>query len=214
MKTVGTAAGFCNAAAFATMSRDANLRAAVQRAMRAVPRPHFVPEDERAHAHHDTPLPIACGQTISQPSLVAFMTENLALTPASRVLEVGTGSGYQTAILAELAANVFTVERIEQLVREAQTRLTALGYRNINFRIGDGALGWAEEAPFDAIIVTAAAATVPLALTGQLRMAGRLVIPLGPPHGEQKLLLVEKLADGELRATNLLDVRFVPLVTP
>ncbi len=195
------------------MSRDAS-RQTVQGAMGAVPRECFVPAAERAHAHHDAPLPIGCGQTISQPSLVATMTETLALAPPSRVLEIGTGSGYQTAILAELAASVFTVERIEQLARDAEARLASLGYDNICFRTGDGALGWPEEAPFDAIIVTAAAATVPPALTAQLKTGGRLVLPLGPPHGDQELWLVEKLADGELRGTDLFGVRFVPLITP
>jgi protein-L-isoaspartate(D-aspartate) O-methyltransferase len=140
------------------------------------------------------------------------MTRQLALTAASRVLEIGTGSGFQTAILAELAAGVYTIERIEHLAREARARLTELGYDNIHYRVGDGALGWPEEAPFDAIVVTAA--TVPRALAAQLRPGGRLVVPIGPPRGEQDLLLVEKLADGTERTTELLGVRFVPLVTP
>ena len=181
--------------------------------MRAVPRERFVPAAGRALAHRDTALPIACGQTISQPSLVGYMTRRLALTPASRVLEIGTGSGYQTAILAELAHSVFTIERIETLAREAQALLGQLGYRNIQFRLGDGALGWPEEAPFDAIIVTAAAISVPAAFPVQLKTGGRLVIPIGPSHGDQELVLVEKSAEGELRETDLLGVRFVPLVT-
>jgi protein-L-isoaspartate(D-aspartate) O-methyltransferase len=194
------------------MSRDAN-RLAVERAIRAVPRERFLPAADRALAHCDTALPIACGQTISQPSLVAYMTEQLALTAASRVLEVGTGSGYQAAILAESARAVFTVERIEQLGLEAWARLGELGYHNIHFRLGDGALGWPEEAPFDAIIVTAAARTVPPALVPQLKAGGRLVIPIGEAHSEQTLVLVEKLADGTLRESGLLGVRFVPLVS-
>lgn len=187
-------------------------RANVAAAMRAVPREHFLPESERRHAHRNTALPIACGQTISQPSLVACMTEQLALTPASRVLEIGTGSGYQTAILAELAGSVFTVERIAELGRDAAARLAALGYRNIRFRLGDGALGWSAAAPFDAIIVTAAARAMPPALTQQLAAGGRLVIPVGEPGGLQELILVEKSSDGTLRETDLMGVRFVPLV--
>ena len=181
--------------------------------MRAVPRVRFLPASERALAGADEALSIGCGQTISQPSLVAYMTEQLALKRTSRVLEIGTGSGYQTAILAELAAEVFTVERIEQLANTAQARLAELGYRNIRFRLGDGALGWPEAAPFDAIIVTAAAKTVPSALAAQLRPGGRLVIPLGEPHCLQELWRVEKTPDGTLRQTELLGVRFVPLVT-
>ena len=194
------------------MSTDAN-RLAVERAMRAVPRERFLPAAERPLAHRDTALPIACGQTISQPSLVAYMTEQLELTATSRVLEIGTGSGYQAAILAEVAGEVFTVERIDQLAREAQARLNELGYDNIHFRLGDGARGWPEEAPFDAIVVTAAPETVPKTLIEQLKPGGRLVIPLGPPRGEQELVLVEKLADGRSRETYLLGVRFVPLVS-
>ena len=194
------------------MSRDVH-RLAAERALRAVPRERFLPASERALAHKDTALPIACGQTISQPSLVAYMTGWLALSASSRVLEVGTGSGYQAAVLAGLAGEVFTVERIEQLTREAQVRLAELGYRNIHFRLGDGALGWPEQAPFDAIIVTAAATTVPGDLTAQLKPEGRLVIPIGPPHGDQELILIEKLADGRLRETDLLGVRFVPLIS-
>ncbi len=182
--------------------------------MRAVPREQFVPVGERARAHDDIALPIACGQTISQPSLVAYMTEQLALAAASRVLEIGTGSGYQTAILAEIAAAVFTVERVAQLMLEAQTRLELLGYRNIHFLLGDGALGWRDAAPFDAIIVTAAARDVPPALVDQLSPGGRLLLPLGEPHADQELWLIEKRADGSIKESELLGVRFVPLVTP
>jgi len=182
--------------------------------MRAVPRERFLPAAERGHAHWDTALPIACGQTISQPSLVAYMTERLVLAADSRVLEIGTGSGYQTAILAELAAAVYSIERIEQLASEARVRLAGLGYGNIHFRIGDGALGWPEAAPFDGIIVTAAAETVPPALIAQLKQGGRMVIPIGPAHGAQELVLVEALADGKFHERKMLGVRFVPLITP
>jgi protein-L-isoaspartate(D-aspartate) O-methyltransferase len=195
------------------MAAARHIETAGERARRAVRRELFLPPELRRRAGEDCALPIACGQTISQPSLVADMTDRLALTPRSRVLEIGTGSGYQTAILAEIAAGVFTVERIAELARDAQARLDALGYRNIRFRLGDGALGWPEEAPFDAIVVTAAASTVPPALVEQLKPGGRLVIPLGEPLGEQELWLVEKRSDGTLRQTGLFGVRFVPLVT-
>jgi protein-L-isoaspartate(D-aspartate) O-methyltransferase len=210
--TVASGTIFCNTSAVA-MSHAADYQA-VTRAMDAVPRDRFVPVGERSLAGRDMPLPIGCGQTISQPSLVAYMTEQLALTPASRVLELGTGSGFQTAVLAQLAREVFTVERIELLATEAQARLASLGYRNIHFRVGDGARGWPEQAPFDAIIVTAAASTVPAALTEQLAADGRLVIPLGEPGAEQALWLIEKTDDGTLRKTDLMDVRFVPLISP
>lgn len=185
----------------------------VRRALQAVPRVGFLPVNQRALADVDEALPIECGQTISQPSLVAYMTEQLELKATSRVLEIGTGSGYQTAILAELAGEVFTVERIEQLASTAQERLAEIGYRNIHFRTGDGAAGWPEMAPFDAIIVTAAARTLPHALTMQLREGGRLIIPLGEPNGRQALWRVKKASDGTLRHTELIGVRFVPLVT-
>ena len=187
-------------------------RPEVERAMRAVARERFIAASERALARCDTALPIACGQTISQPSLVAYMTERLELAARSRVLEIGTGSGYQTAILAELAGEVFTIERIQTLAREAQARLTELGYRNVRFRLGDGTHGWPEQAPFDAIIVTAAAGVVPQPLIDQLGPGGSLVIPVGPPHGDQQLVLVEKSVEGAVSETGLLDVRFVPLL--
>jgi protein-L-isoaspartate(D-aspartate) O-methyltransferase len=182
--------------------------------MHAVPRERFVPASERARAHIDAPLPIGLGQTISQPSLVARMTEQLALTPHSRVLEVGTGSGYQTAILAEIAAEVFTIERLPELADAAQGRLTELGYRNIRFKAGDGALGWPEAAPFDAIIVTAAALTLPPALPEQLRPGGKLIVPLGSvAHDNQVLVRIEKDMDGAVHRHDLYPVRFVPLVS-
>jgi protein-L-isoaspartate(D-aspartate) O-methyltransferase len=181
--------------------------------MRAVRRELFVPPDQRAQVRRDEPLPIGYAQTISQPSLVAHMTEELALTAQSRVLEIGTGSGFQTAILAEIAAEVFTIERVPELARTAEARLVGLGYRHIYFRLGDGALGWPEAAPFDAIIATAAASSLPDAWIGQLRRGGRLVTPLGDTPDNQMLILIEKDAAGAIRQSELCPVRFVPLIT-
>lgn len=187
---------------------------AVQRAMHAVRRELFVPEPQRRHAAADSALPIGCDQTISQPSLVAQMTEQLHLTGRSRVLEIGTGSGFQTAILAEIAREVFTIERIAALANEARQRLGGLGYRNIHFRLGDGALGWPEAAPFDAIIVTAAAPALPPALVEQLKPGGRMVAPVGSAADDnQVLLLIEKDRAGLVKQRELCAVRFVPLVT-
>lgn len=186
----------------------------VERAMRAVRRELFVPASQRRRAAEDSALPIGCEQTISQPSLVAQMTEQLQLSARSRVLEIGTGSGYQTAILAEIAAEVFTVERIAALANEARQRLTSLGYRNVHLRTGDGALGWPEAAPFDAIIVTAAAPTLPPALVEQLRPGGRMVAPVGSAADDnQVLLLIEKDRDGAVTRRELCAVRFVPLIS-
>ena len=186
----------------------------VQRAMRGVRREFVVPAAQRAHAEDNTALPIGWEQTISQPSLVAYMTEQLELTAHSRVLEIGTGSGYQTAILAEIAAEVFTVERISELATAAKSRLGQLGYRNVRFRTGDGALGWPEEAPFDAVIVTAAPETLPPALIKQLQPGGRLVAPVGSTAADDQLLmLVEKDRDGVVTERVLCPVRFVPLIT-
>jgi protein-L-isoaspartate(D-aspartate) O-methyltransferase len=186
----------------------------VDRAMREVRREFFLPEGQRSHAAEDTALPIGWHQTISQPSLVAYMTEQLELTPRTRVLEIGTGSGYQTAILAEIAAEVFTIERLIELAALAEARLNSLGYRNIHYRTGDGALGWPEEAPFGAIVVTAAAPHLPPALVEQLEPGGRLVVPVGSTsHDNQVLILVEKDRDGTVQQRDLCAVRFVPLVS-
>jgi protein-L-isoaspartate(D-aspartate) O-methyltransferase len=185
----------------------------VARAMRAVPREQFLPPDLLPQAHEDKPLPIGHDQTISQPSLVAFMTAQLALTPLSRVLEIGTGTGYQTAILAELAGQVFSIERIPELCAAAKQRLTMLGYKNIALRVDDGARGWPEAVPFDAIILTAAAPEIPHRLLAQLKNAGRLVAPEGDPDESQTLLLIEKTAAGAIRRFDLGAVRFVPLVS-
>lgn len=178
-------------------------------AMRRVPRERFVPEEARAEAFEDHPLPIGHGQTISQPSLVAYMTELAALRPDSRVLEIGTGSGYQAAILAELCEHVFTVEIIPALARRAEALLRELGYRNISVRQADGYDGWAEEAPFDAIVVTAAAPAMPPPLMDQLQDGGRLVIPIGEARGEQEIVLGTRRGE-HLHTRTMLPVRFVP----
>jgi protein-L-isoaspartate(D-aspartate) O-methyltransferase len=183
----------------------------VQGAMLRVPRERFVPPDLWPHAHDNRPLPIGHGQTISQPLIVAVMTHLLRLEAASRVLEIGTGSGYQTAVLAELAAEVVTVEVVEALAAEAKARLEALGYRNVEYHIGDGAAGWAPRAPYDAILVTAATPTIPPALVEQLEPGGRLVIPLGRDPLSQELVLVEKDQAGSIEQRALFPVAFVPL---
>jgi protein-L-isoaspartate(D-aspartate) O-methyltransferase len=192
---------------------DHEIPADVARAMRAVPREQFVPPGLRPQAHEDKALPIGHGQTISQPSLVAFMTAQLALTPLSRVLEIGTGTGYQAAILAELAGEVFSIERIPELSSAAKQRLARLGYKNITLRIDDGAHGWPEAVPFDAIILTAAAPEIPHRLLAQLKIGGRLVAPEGGSDESQTLLLVERTSSGDLRRFDLGPVRFVPLVS-
>lgn len=183
---------------------------AVLAAMRKIPRHLFVREDFRDEAYEDHPLPIGEGQTISQPFIVAEMTQALSLTPRDRVLEIGTGSGYQTAILAEIARRVYTIERVEPLHAETKSLLSELGYLNISFRCGDGTLGWPEEAPFDAILVTAGSPSVPSALKAQLAKGGRMVIPVGD-EGLQNLMLLVK-DDNGFREYDLGGCRFVPLV--
>lgn len=184
---------------------------ATLRAMRKVPRHLFVPESEAEEAYWDTPLPIGHGQTISQPYMVAAMTELLHLTPEARVLEVGTGSGYQAAVLAELAAEVYTIEIIEPLGTEAAERLKRLGYERVHVKIGDGYLGWPENAPFDAIIVTCAPDHVPAPLVEQLKPGGRMCIPVGEGY-DQELYLLTKTPDGKLKTETIFPVVFVPLV--
>jgi protein-L-isoaspartate(D-aspartate) O-methyltransferase len=184
---------------------------ATLRAMLSVPRHQFVPANLRTSAYADFPLPIGYGQTISQPYIVAFMTEQLGLTPRSRVLEVGTGSGYQAAVLAEIAGDVYTMEIVPQLALEAETRLRQLGYGRVHTRHADGFFGWPDAAPFDAIIVTAAAGFVPPPLVEQLRPGGRMVIPVGSVYGAQNLVLVRKAPDGAITTRTILPVRFVPL---
>jgi len=179
-------------------------------AMVRVPRHRFVPHSLARMAYDDGPLPVGSGQTISQPFIVALMTEALGLARAARVLEVGTGSGYQTAILAELVREVHTIERLPDLAAAARETLDALGYGSIRFKLGDGSLGWPDEAPFDAILVTAAAPDVPSALLGQLAEGGRLVAPVGDP-AEQELVVLTR-GEGRFAAQRLGPVRFVPLV--
>jgi protein-L-isoaspartate(D-aspartate) O-methyltransferase len=183
---------------------------AVRAAIAAVPRHLFVPAEHRRQAYEDMPLPIGRGQTISQPYIVALMTQALRLTPASRVLEIGTGSGYQAAILAQITPHVRSIETLPDLAEGARARLYGLGYP-VAVRVGDGRLGWPEQAPFDGIIVTAAATDVPPALAAQLGEYGRLVIPVGASLWDQCLWLIEK-ARGRLRRELLAEVRFVPLV--
>lgn len=182
----------------------------VLQAMREVPRHLFVPEALRRSAYEDHPLPIGHGQTISQPYIVAAMTEMLDPKPADRVLEIGTGSGYQAAVLAKLVKHVYTIEIVEPLGRQAQERLASLGYRNITVKIGDGYLGWPEEAPFDKILLTAAPPDVPQKLIEQLRPGGRLVAPVGA--GWQELVVIDKDAKGNVRRRTEFPVMFVPMV--
>ena len=183
----------------------------VMEVMARVPRHQFVPEERRDDAYDNRPLPIGFGQTISQPYIVALMTDLLVLAPGASVLEVGTGSGYQAAVLAELARRVFTIEIIDELGELAKKRLAGLGYANIRARVGDGYYGWPEGAPFDAIIVTAAASHIPPPLIQQLKPGGRMVIPVGEWFDVQYLTLIEKKADGEIVISQLLPVAFVPL---
>ena len=178
--------------------------------MRKVPRHLFVPENMKLYSYRDEPLIIGEGQTISQPYIVAYMTEALQLKGHERVLEVGTGSGYQAAVLAEITQEVFSVELLESLSLRAQDTLKKLGYKNIHFRIGDGTLGWKERAPYDAIMVTAAPAKVPKALQEQLTIGGKMIIPVGAAFQELVLLTREKR---KYKKKILLPVRFVPLIS-
>jgi len=180
-------------------------------AMRAVPRHLFVPPSATGAAYEDFPLAIGYGQTISAPYVVAYMTEVLDLRPGMKVLEVGTGSGYQAAVLAAIIDRLYSVEIIPELAREAAARLGRLGYDQVSIRTGDGYYGWTEEGPFDAMIVTAAADHIPPPLLDQLARGGRMVIPVGPRHAVQTLLVVTKRPDGTFVRTPLLPVRFVPM---
>ena len=177
-------------------------------AMRRVPRHLFIPADRRDQAYEDYPVPIGLRQTISQPYIVAFMTQALKLQPNDRVLEIGTGSGYQAAILGELVPEVYSIEIIPQLGERSKKLLARLGYENIHVRVGDGYKGWPEKAPFDAIIVTAAPPRVPQPLLDQLKVGGRMIIPVGEIH--QGLILIQRTATGYERR-NVLPVRFVPM---
>lgn len=182
-------------------------------ALAKVRREAFVPEADAQLAYINAPLPIGHNQTISQPFIVAIMTELLDVQPDHIVLEIGTGSGYQAAILAELAHKVYSVEVIPELAENARHALAAEGYHNIDIRCSDGALGWAEHAPYDAIIVTAAAAQIPPALEAQLKPGGRMIIPVGERHWQQRLELIEKDAAGNIKRRDIMSVAFVPLVT-
>jgi protein-L-isoaspartate(D-aspartate) O-methyltransferase len=181
-------------------------------AMGRVPRHEFVPSQVRRLAYEDTPLPIGQDQTISQPYIVALMTELVRPMPGDRVLEVGTGSGYQAAILAAAGCRVWTIEIFAALADEARARLRRLGYRDVVVRHGDGYAGWPEEAPFDAVVVTAGADAVPPALVEQLAPRGRLAMPVGDPHTDQRLVLLEKDSLGRVSTRYLVPVRFVPLL--
>lgn len=183
----------------------------VLQAMFAVPRHAFVPADVRRNAYIDGPLPIGNDQTISQPYVVAFMTETLKLDPNSRVLEIGTGSGYQAAVCAEIAREVYTIEIVEPLAKTASERLKRLGYANVSVKVGDGYDGWPDKAPFDAIIGTAGAKRIPPPLIQQLKPAGRMILPVQDSNGVQSLVRVTKNADGSLREEQILPVRFVPM---
>ena len=185
---------------------------AVLRAMDAVPREYFVAPAFTDSAYADQALPIACGQTISQPYVVAYMTEQLEVEPQHRVLEIGTGSGYQAAILSRLAREVVTIERYRTLADVARERFRTLGYANVAVLVGDGMAGAPERAPFDRIMVTAAAAEVPSPLTDQLAEGGKMVIPVGPRDGVQYIVKLTKAAGGGLTRENLIAVRFVPLL--
>jgi len=193
------------------LEREGITNGRVLAAMRSVPRDRFVPESARALADENRPLSIGHGQTISQPYIVAYMTQALAIRSGDRVLEVGTGSGYQCAILAELAGWVYTVEVIPALAERARALLGELGYTNVSLRVGDGAEGWADHAPYDGIIVTAAPADVPPVLVEQLDCGGRMILPVGPVGGYQELVMILKDDSGKVSRKRLLPVRFVPL---
>lgn len=183
----------------------------VLKVMRSVPRHEFVPKEYRPWAYNDRALPIGEGQTISQPYIVAYMTQTLGVQAGERVLEIGTGSGYQAAILSELGGEIYTIEIVETLGEEAKKRLKRLKYKNVNVRIGDGYNGWPEAAPFDAIMVTAGAEELPETLMEQLAEGGRMVIPIGPHGGVRQLTLITR-SNGKFKSEKLMAVRFVPFI--
>jgi protein-L-isoaspartate(D-aspartate) O-methyltransferase len=186
--------------------------ARVLKAMRAAPRHLFMPSDVRSQAYQDRPVPIGYGQTISQPYIVAFMSDALEVRPEHRVLEIGTGSGYQAAILADLAAEVYTIEIVPNLAKSSAETLKQLGYKNVFVRAGDGYQGWPEKAPFDRIILTAAPPELPPVLIDQLKPGGILLAPVGKSTFDQEIVRVSKAADGRVTTRSLLPVRFVPMV--
>lgn len=183
---------------------------ATLKAIRLVPRHEFVPPDMQVYAYSDSPLPIGLKQTISQPYIVAYMTQILNLKDNYKVLEIGTGSGYQAAVLGQMVDSVFTIEIIEELALRAKNKLAELGYKNIQVKAGDGYLGWPEKGPFDAIIVTAGAEEIPSALQHQLKEGGRMIIPVGPHNGVRQLVLITK-KHGKFKTKEVMAVRFVPL---
>lgn len=184
----------------------------VLEALRRVQRAAFVPPELAASANSDSPLPIGCGQTISQPYIVGYMSELLQLEPEHRALEIGTGSGYQAAVLSLLCREVYSVEIVEELGTAARERLAELGYENVHVRVGDGYKGWPSHAPYDRILLTAAPPEIPAALLEQLAPGGRLIAPVGPNYGAQNLLVVDKDAEGQITQHVDLPVRFVPMV--
>lgn len=188
-----------------------NLSPHVAEALRKVPRHEFVPTEYRTYAYENRPLPIGHGQTISQPYIVAVMTELLDVDRNAKVLEIGTGSAYQAAVLGEIAADVYSVEIVEPLAKSARDRLQRLGYKNVHTRAGDGYYGWEEAAPFDAVVVTAAASHIPPPLINQLKPGGRMIIPVGDRFNVQQLVLVEKDQNRKIITRQLLPVAFVPL---
>ena len=182
----------------------------ILRVMRVIPRHEFIPEDERGLAYEDRPVPIGYGQTISQPFIVALMTDLLDVEPGDTVLEIGTGSGYQAAVLSPLVDEMRTIEIVPELGERASQVLEELDYENVETKITDGYYGWPEAAPFDGIVVTAAASHIPRPLVEQLKVGGRMVIPIGGPFAAQQLMLVEKQEDGSVTTNQLLPVQFVP----
>jgi len=181
-------------------------------AFRAVPREDFISGDFADHAYQDSPLPIESGQTISQPYIVALTIDAAGIKPGHKVLEVGAGSGYAAAVISRIAGSVIAIERHHQLVESARTRMRQLGYSNVEIVEGDGTLGWAKEAPFDAIVAAASGSHVPQSWIAQLKPGGRIVMPIGEPHGAQSLIKVTKQDDGTFRHEDLGGVRFVPLI--
>jgi len=184
------------------------------KAMRETPRVQFIPPAVRELAYEDRPLPIGYGQTISQPYIVALMTEMLDVKTDQRVLEIGTGSGYQAAILSSLAKEVYTIEIVPELAKSASATLNRLGYKNVMVREGDGYKGWPEKVPFERIILTAAPTELPKTLTDQLKPGGKLLAPIGDHTSVQELRIVEKTADGKITSRSVAPVRFVPMVKP
>lgn len=200
-----------NAAAVGKVSERHGVSAPVLGVMGRIPRHLFVPEDKQPLAYEDRPLPIGYGQTISQPYIVALMTDLLSVDETDVVLEIGTGSGYQAAVLSPLAKHVYTIEIVTALAKAADERLKRLGFNNVTVRQGDGYYGWREHAPFDGIIVTAAASHIPPPLIRQLAPGGRMIIPVGGPFFVQQLMMIDKHSDGTVTSRHLLPVRFVPL---